>query len=53
MEEHKKILGIDYGEKRVGIAISDETLIFSFALKTIENKGDQDLVEEIKKIISK
>ena len=52
MTDQKKILGIDYGEKRVGVAISDETLNFSFGLKVIENKGDQNLIKEIKRIVS-
>lgn len=33
-----KILAIDYGKKRVGIAESDEAKIFAFGLDTVENK---------------
>jgi putative Holliday junction resolvase len=43
-------LGIDYGEKRVGLAIgSDETKIAS-PFFVLENKGRDFLLEEIKKI---
>lgn len=43
-------LGIDYGEKRVGLATgSDETRIASPFL-VLENKGRDFLLEEIKKI---
>ncbi|MCB9034728.1 MAG: Holliday junction resolvase RuvX [Chitinophagales bacterium] len=34
-----KIVAIDYGKKRVGFAISDETLTFAFGLSTQENKN--------------
>jgi len=34
-----KILALDYGKKRIGIAISDSEKSIAFPLKTIENKG--------------
>ncbi len=39
--EEKRILSIDYGEKRIGIAITDPLKIFAYPLKTIENKGNK------------
>ncbi len=33
-----RILGIDFGEKRIGLALSDPTKLFAYAYKTIENK---------------
>src|SRR5688572_24788071 len=33
-----KILAIDFGLKRTGLALSDESQIFAFGLKTIESK---------------
>jgi putative Holliday junction resolvase len=46
-------LGIDYGEKRVGLATgNDETKIASPFL-ILENKGQNFLLEEIKKICEK
>lgn len=47
-----KVLGIDYGEKRVGLAISDENHKIAFPLKTFENKSKEYILEEIKKICS-
>ena len=46
-----KYLGIDYGDKRVGVAVSDETGRLAFPYKVLENKGD--LMEEILEIIAK
>tara|TARA_A100000164_G_C21813711_1_gene726820 strand:+ start:478 stop:891 length:414 start_codon:yes stop_codon:yes gene_type:complete len=32
-----KILGIDFGKKRIGIAITDSKKMFAFPLKTVDN----------------
>lgn len=48
-----RILGIDYGEARAGIAITDELNITSQGLKTIEHKGnDKILLQELDKILA-
>lgn len=44
-----KLLGIDYGEKRIGIAISDEQQKYVFPSETIENTNTA--IEEIKNIV--
>ena len=47
-----RVLGIDYGEARAGIAITDELNITSQGLKTIEHKGnDKILLAELDKIL--
>ena len=46
-----RLLGIDPGKKRVGLAISDEDKLVSTPLKTIIKKNNSDLVKEIKNII--
>ena len=46
-----RLLGIDPGKKRVGLAISDEDKLVSTPFKTIIKKNNSDLVKEIKKII--
>ena len=46
-----RLLGIDPGKKRVGIAISDENKLVSTPLKTIEKKNNIDLINEILEII--
>jgi len=43
-----RILGIDYGTKRVGIAVSDEARKFALPVSVIQNT--ELLVQEIKKI---
>ena len=47
-----RVLGIDYGEARAGIAITDELNITSQGLKTIEHKGnDKILLAELDRIL--
>ena len=46
-----RLLGIDPGKKRVGLAISDEDKVVSTPLKTIIKKNNSDLIKEIKVII--
>jgi len=45
------LLGIDYGAKKVGLAMGDYATKIAFPFKVIKNKGIKDLVETIKKII--
>lgn len=40
-----KIIAIDYGTKRIGIAISDEMRIFAFGLTTIESSKIGDYLK--------
>ena len=58
IEEFKKsigkksrLLGIDPGKNRVGIAISDENKVVSTPLKTILKKNNSNFLNEIKQII--
>ena len=43
-----RFLGIDYGEKRVGLAISDPTRTIASALDTILFKSKKDLFQQLK-----
>jgi putative Holliday junction resolvase len=45
-----KILAIDFGLKRTGLAISDELRMFAFGLKTIESRT---LMDELKILVAK
>ena len=45
-----RLLGIDYGEKRIGIALSDENGKMAFAYGVIANRGTKKVSAEIKKI---
>ena len=46
----KRIIGIDFGLSKVGIAISDPSGIISMPLETIRYKNQKELIEVIKKI---
>lgn len=46
-----RLMGIDYGNARVGIALSDPLMIMSQGYKTIKNDGTDALFEEIAAII--
>lgn len=47
-----RILGIDYGDARVGIAVSDLLGITAQGVGTIKNTGMKKLIEELNKIIN-
>ena len=47
-----KIMGLDYGEARTGVALSDELGMMAHGLESIEHKGnDKKLLERISEII--
>lgn len=47
-EEHLRILAIDYGEKRVGFAITDPLRLFAYPLMTIKrDKNFWDKFEQL------
>jgi putative Holliday junction resolvase len=48
-----RILGIDYGNKRVGIAVSDSLGWTAQPLTTLQMHGHQELLTEIKEYINK
>ncbi len=45
-----RYLGIDYGNRKVGLAISDEAGSFAFPYQVIENRGLDNLIAQIEKI---
>lgn len=45
-----RILALDYGEKRIGTAVSDALGLTAQGLPTLENKGRQNLFETLKHI---
>ncbi len=47
-----RILGIDFGEKRVGLALSDRLNLIASPYKTIQYASENDLLNKIKKIVS-
>ena len=48
-----KILAIDYGDKRVGLAVAEKGLPIALPLDIIENKGVKKLISEISEICKK
>ena len=46
-----RYLGIDYGTKRIGLALSDEEGIIAFPLDVIENTGERKVIQEISRIV--
>ncbi len=46
-----RVMGIDYGARKIGVAISDPLKIISYPYKTIDIKKTPDYISEIKKII--
>ena len=48
---HPRILGMDFGEKRVGLAISDSLGLTSQPLGLIERQSDAQLLDEVSGII--
>ena len=46
-----RILGIDYGDVRVGLALSDTTKLIASPFKTIKNINLKLLISELRKII--
>lgn len=44
-----RVLGIDYGKKRVGLALSDPFGFFAYPFETIEN--DSNLIKNLAKIV--
>ncbi|MEG2348479.1 MAG: Holliday junction resolvase RuvX [Clostridia bacterium] len=49
----KRILGIDYGDVRVGIALSDELLLTAQGMDNLViNKSDKNFIKGIRKLIN-
>lgn len=47
----KRIIGLDYGEARTGVAVSDLLGITAQGIISIKHKGDKDLLEFLDKYI--
>lgn len=46
-----RILGIDFGERRVGLAISDELRLTAQPLATLEGRPQTELLRELAKLV--
>ena len=47
-----RILGIDYGDSRIGVAASDLLGLTAQGIRTIQNKGRKSVLEEFSKILA-
>jgi len=47
-----RILGIDYGDARVGVAITDELEITAQGLETISNSSDKFILKKLEEIVN-
>lgn len=50
MQKHRK-MGIDYGDKRIGIALTDALCIISSPFEVYKNIGQEDALNHIVKLI--
>jgi putative Holliday junction resolvase len=48
-----RILAVDYGEKRIGLAVSDELGITASPLMTLARRSDDETVWQIAQLVSK
>lgn len=48
-----RILGLDFGEKRIGVAISDELGLTAQGVSTIVRKNNKQVMEELKQVINR
>ena len=46
-------LGLDHGDKRVGVAISDASCILATPLQTLRVNGDRDAVAQVAEVAAK
>lgn len=49
MTPYKRLMGIDYGRKRTGVALSDPLITFAYSFITLDSKNN--LLSELNKII--
>ncbi|MEN6444585.1 MAG: Holliday junction resolvase RuvX [Candidatus Cloacimonas sp.] len=52
MNSEGRILALDYGEKRIGLALSDPNRIFAKPLRILANQGFEKLIKDLQEVIS-
>ena len=48
-----RIMGIDYGQTRIGIALSDELQLFASPYQTLINRSRSEIEEQLQQIIDR
>ncbi len=51
MSIRKRLMALDYGERRIGVALTDDEQIIAFPYKTIDTKKTPDVIRELTSII--
>jgi len=51
MPKSGKVLGIDYGNVRIGVALSDEAGIVAFPKESIKNTSKSDVLKRVKELV--
>ncbi|MBN1689093.1 MAG: Holliday junction resolvase RuvX [Candidatus Omnitrophica bacterium] len=51
MKSNQVLLGLDLGEKRVGLAVTDELGQMAFPLTTLDYQSQSDFIEKLKKVV--
>ena len=46
-----RILGIDYGDRRIGLAVSDPGGIIARGLPTLKNEGEAEALSAIRRLV--
>ena len=46
-----RVMAIDYGDRKIGVAMSDPLQLIAYPYKTIDRKKNPDYIKEIKDII--
>lgn len=45
-----RLMGIDYGDRQIGIAVSDELFLTAQGITTLRNSGDERVLNDIRKL---
>lgn len=52
MQRHRK-MGVDYGDRRIGIALTDALCIISSPFEVYQNKGEEDALNHLCELVKK
>jgi len=52
MSQNGRVLAVDYGEKRIGIALSDPLRIFAKPHSVLENRGYRTFLQDLNRLCS-
>ena len=46
-----RVLGIDYGDRRIGLAVSDPGAVIACGLPTLKNGGEAEVIAAIRRLV--